>query len=472
MLSRSSGRSQDAKYELFALKLLKQCLELVQKSGECSNSAKELLEIGCICIESLRECSGSGKAPPLSFEKLLLHFASQCFTHQQPAMGQHACETLYSRLQESGGGKEERCLLAHTYDILWKAASRMEQLAAVEDSVGTCLHLRRTALTCLLDSSPSPSPAHLLLLAKVHIQLVNVESGCGHDHIAGAMESLRGVCVAPVAPCCLQDRHAYQTAAHILRLVLALSDSHDQPDLLQLLSKFSGQLSTIAKSQDLSSKSSRRLTDSIEFLVSTLKDQWAEGKGPEHICLFLRQAVSALLSAVTAHSELVELQLRSSEEKPSTAQEKSLRSRQLTLLSFPALVLESLLQEEGECEEIETMRNGSSRVCTEDLSNKKSLAALCLPLLQLWQGVVSHSGTNVLCMDEHHWLGCEAYNLGLCLYRCQLFPEAAAAVDVACQELSVWCGEEEGRAEEVSVSCLCRVSVMLLLPPGQPAQAL
>lgn len=141
--SRDEAKESDAshfgKYELFSLKLLKQCIELCKKEGE--RESDPLLQLGSLSIDSLKICTNaSGKAPPLSFEKLLYHFVSHCFSCGRYSTGLQACETLYAQLK-SVHNQDEKILLKHTFDLLWKAALKVESQNILSDLGTADLHL-------------------------------------------------------------------------------------------------------------------------------------------------------------------------------------------------------------------------------------------------------------------------------------------------------------------------------------------
>ena len=150
---------QFGKYELFSLKLLKQCIETWKNATQ---DTPTLLEIGSISVDSLIVCSNSsGKAPPLSFEKLLFHFASQCINCGCYEAGMQTCLVLSDRLKREAVQnvpkllKEGQSLLRHSYDLLWKAAAKIEQnatkLGSTDlESVELSLELRKTAFLCLI----------------------------------------------------------------------------------------------------------------------------------------------------------------------------------------------------------------------------------------------------------------------------------------------------------------------------------
>ena len=155
--------SKFSKYEIFSLKLLKQCIE--QCKGASKGSTPTLLEIGAIGIESLKICNRcSGKVPPLSFEKLLFHFASQCFNCAQYDTGLKTCDVLSAQLQSDqvknvpSLEKEGHDLLKHTFELLWKAALKIEgggggstPITSLDlSTINRCLEIRRRAFLCLL----------------------------------------------------------------------------------------------------------------------------------------------------------------------------------------------------------------------------------------------------------------------------------------------------------------------------------
>ena len=79
--------------------------------------------------------------------------------------------------------------------------------------------------------------------------------------------------------------------------------------------------------------------------------------------------------------------------------------------------------------------------------------------------MIQRSSKGVLPPTEHKWLGVSAYNLGLALFRGDLFGGAAQVLELACDELVGWC--EEGRSEEEKVwrSEEVRVCVPVFLSP-------
>ena len=113
-------------------------------------------------MDSLLICSGSSsKAPILSFEKILLHFAKFCLSSadvssslEHPELGLRVCRVLMDRLNDIEPRKQKKSseivnLHKLVYDMLWKTALQLEQRQEV-DVPTFCLGLRTVALESLL----------------------------------------------------------------------------------------------------------------------------------------------------------------------------------------------------------------------------------------------------------------------------------------------------------------------------------
>ena len=114
--------------------------------------------------------------PPLSFEKLLLHFAQLCVNRGALDSVAETCKLLRDRVRgreedKAGGGggeKEADTLLKHAFELGWKAALAVEQKAQRSDTLvkldgnsgpvggggvaDICLCLREEAFSCLLST--------------------------------------------------------------------------------------------------------------------------------------------------------------------------------------------------------------------------------------------------------------------------------------------------------------------------------
>ena len=487
-----------------------------------------------MCFEALQLCGCSGQAPPLSCETMLLHFSSQCFGHCELSLGLSVCEALRSRLPpHGGGGKDGEAILKHAYDILWKAALKSEQRGGVTlDSARLCLRVRQAAFQCLLatrcevaptlervvratlqfqkvalsasegeqlsgsalndlhafhtalllekdllatvapsDSCRNFAPClnYLLHLAKLHVQLARLEgtgSGLAGD-ATGHLERLRTLTSTHAVRCSEMGHVGYAVSGQLLQLALVLRAGEDT-DLLFL--RAASELEAIADCHSLTVCALGGLADSVELLVSVVKEENCGGGN------LSPAAVSSLVTMVIAHSQLVDqqlkIQLKTSGAGNGKALEQNGRLRQLSLLSFSSQLLR---EEDGD--EIETLRGGASPTVSVDQPEQQPLATLCLPLLEAWGRVLRSATKGVLGAEEHRWLGNEAYNAGLLLFRREHYREAAAAVATACRELGVWCGEgeeREGRVVEVSAGRWAQdVRVMLAAShPGQSTEAL
>lgn len=178
------------KYELFSLKLFKHVIEILPKC-KAQQQHSTLKMIGVLCIESLQICDGfSGKAPPLSFEKMLLHFAKCCLTLSESETGVIACQALYAQLNrcsiKDSRGKsfvaEVQTLYKHASDMLWKASIHLEQKLGVP-ACEKCLVLRELALKCLLSSEDFELTLVLdrIIKADVHYHKLSTNESTNHS---------------------------------------------------------------------------------------------------------------------------------------------------------------------------------------------------------------------------------------------------------------------------------------------------
>lgn len=158
-----------SKLELFSLKLFKLSLEYGKAgSRESLRSVPTscvFIDLCVLAVDCLLVCSGASgdKIPPLSFEKLLLHFAQLCVRHGNYDRAMETCRQLRKRLDNGGRegegknqSEEEDTLLKHAFDLSWKAALSLEQQKdefkndGMQSSVNLCLCLREEAFACLL----------------------------------------------------------------------------------------------------------------------------------------------------------------------------------------------------------------------------------------------------------------------------------------------------------------------------------
>ena len=202
VLSKKKKKHENAlefeKLELFSLKLFKLCIEQLQKKDDKDKDT--LGDVAALCIDSLLICSGSSsKAPPLSFEKMLLHFSKWCLStttksSERYELGLKSCRELTTRLKGSANGKnvspEMVNLLKIVYDILWKSSLAMEQNNEERGVAKLCLEMRAVALESLVTSGKFEICAVLKSAMKTDLRyrrtmvgVANVTScGCGHKN--------------------------------------------------------------------------------------------------------------------------------------------------------------------------------------------------------------------------------------------------------------------------------------------------
>ena len=532
--------SKFGKYEIFSLKLLKQCIE--QCKGEVDDDSASLVQIGAISVESLEFCNRcSGKVPPLSFEKLLFHFASQCFNCAQYDVGLRASDVLCSQLQSEGvrnvhSLEKEGCdILKHTFDLLWKAAVKIEQAdGSTLDSttIDLCLEIRRRSFVCLLSTNfelvfaldrilksdsryqklsngigVSPFDHlyefHVSILKKkdllgcfdagssctwfvptveymLHLAKICVHSGHsadGREYVQRAQTLCHQHCKA-----CLDKLHPL-TSLHVQIVELfitfcdldmgMMSESHHETnfpeEVIHLLRTISAGLKMSVKGASVEASSLTKVMYSLEALVSCLEEKREQfvKRVPQRECSFIPDlAFPPLRGVFMGYVECVEIHLklqRLADSSKVALLEKNARSRQLSMLSFLARILLDLLMaedDEDSGDEIEILRSSSAPhtlVPPPPPDPKRHLADCCLPLLQRSRQVIEKASDGILPCTERKWLGNNAYNLGLALFRSDLFSEASQVLELACDELVRWCGEGRGekerarRSEEVSV---------------------
>ena len=191
------------KLELFSLKLFKFCIEQLQKK-KTEGETVQLVHISTLCMDSLLVCSGSSsKAPPLSFEKILLHFAKFCLSSanvstslQHAELGLRVCHVLTARLKDIEPNIEKKSseivnLHKLVYDILWKTALQLEQRQEV-GVAKLCLDLRMVALENLISSGKFEICAVFKSAMKVDLRYrraCTTSSRCGQQDVDNSSKS-------------------------------------------------------------------------------------------------------------------------------------------------------------------------------------------------------------------------------------------------------------------------------------------
>ena len=120
----SSTRGNAAKYELFCLKCLKACVDILVNSESVPNCYKDVVDI---LTEALSKCFGSNnKIPQLSCEKVLLHivkeyYVKRCYTEQLKIA------QLLQTLLRKNYTDQVIPLHKNIIDMLWRASSQLEK---------------------------------------------------------------------------------------------------------------------------------------------------------------------------------------------------------------------------------------------------------------------------------------------------------------------------------------------------------
>ena len=163
------------KLELFSLKLFKLCIEQLQKVKE--RESEFLSGVATVCMDALLVCSGSSsKAPPLSFEKILLHFAKWSLTTAAPTLarserGLEICQVLSARLRSNKTKSAETVSLQKlVHDILWKCALQLEQRGNKVGVASHCLNMRRVAVESLVLSGKFEFSAMFKSVMKIDLR--------------------------------------------------------------------------------------------------------------------------------------------------------------------------------------------------------------------------------------------------------------------------------------------------------------
>ena len=141
----SSTRGNAAKYELFCLKCLKACVDILVNSKNVPNGYKDVVDI---LTEALSKCFGSNnKIPQLSCEKVLLHIVKEycvkrCYTEQLKI-----AQLLQTLLHKNS---TDQVILLHKNitDMLWRTSGQLEKNLL-------CLQFRLTAILSMIDGKCS-----------------------------------------------------------------------------------------------------------------------------------------------------------------------------------------------------------------------------------------------------------------------------------------------------------------------------
>ncbi len=153
--SAASNPAHFSKYKVFSLKVLWQCVVLLQ--AETNSKQQEiLLELTRQCCSSLDTCGAiPGQFPPHSFVSLLLDLAKVCVKIGNINHCLESCEILHSKLSSgspsfgSDGTSKSVRMLKQVFGLLWCAASELDKKGKSREFV---LSVRQKALKSLLES--------------------------------------------------------------------------------------------------------------------------------------------------------------------------------------------------------------------------------------------------------------------------------------------------------------------------------
>lgn len=141
----SSTRGNAAKYELFCLKCLKACVDILVNSKSVPSGYKDVVDI---LTEALGKCFGSNnKIPQLSCEKVLLHivkeyYVKRCYTEQLKIA------QLLQTLLRKNSTDQVTLLHKNITDMLWRTSGQLEKSLL-------CLQFRLTAILSMIDGKCS-----------------------------------------------------------------------------------------------------------------------------------------------------------------------------------------------------------------------------------------------------------------------------------------------------------------------------
>ena len=136
----SSTCGNPAKYELFCLKSLKACVDLLVNSSSVPNGYKDIVNV---LIDALDKCFGSNnKIPELSCEKVLLHIVKEYCVKRYYNDQLRIAQLLQSLLCKKSTD-QAASLHKNITDLLWRTSSHLENLL--------CLQFRLTAILSMIN---------------------------------------------------------------------------------------------------------------------------------------------------------------------------------------------------------------------------------------------------------------------------------------------------------------------------------
>ena len=425
-----------------------------------------------VCVTLLQDQPNfdDSKLGTFSFEKLLLHLANQAMKHIAIDTVKRCFNILKERLvivhKDKGQKQEADTLLKGVADILWKAAVSLEGETKLKQRSKEALTLRQSSIETLL-CIPSQMSVAIERAIKTDALFIRAESNGKrsqstlhefHQSLLNSSHMLDALVGYLPQECqsftltldwlLLASRHDNHTSRKGVKSYMDFIDdfrlSHEQfcsvkehslHDLLvtlyklklellsPTLSHFQDQL-TLSVSMiprvDLSSLPLPQLSpllESIETITTMIRNVQKSNKG---VCLIQSNSFQPFKSLVLFYIQcvgtLIKVQVQAT---PTDTMKVSGKSRQLSAMNILTDVLLELLMNNHE-------NNPKANLVTE-----------CLPLLHESCDILD--STHLLPVEEYHWVGVSAYNLGLVLHQMDLPHDAVPVLQIACSQLDYYC---------------------------------
>ena len=423
----------------------------------------------CVALLQNQPNIDDSKLGIFSFEKLLLHLANQAMKLIEIDTVKRCFNILKERLVTVHKDKKQKqeadSLLKGVVDILWKAAMSLEGGTKLKQRSKEALALRHSSIETLL-CIPSQMSVAIERAIKTDALLIRAEGNgkksqstlyefhqslLNNSHMLDALVGyLPRECQSFTLTLdwlLLASRHDNHTSQKDVKSYINLIDdfrlSHEQfcsvkehslHDLLvtlyklrlellsPTLSHFQDQLTlsvSIIPHVDLSSLPQQLspLLESIETITTMIRNVQKSNKG---VCLIQSNSFRPLKSLVLFYIQcvdtLIKVQVKAT---PTDAIKVSGKSRQLSAMNILTDVLLELL------------------MSNHDNDPKANLVTECLPLLRGSCDILD--STHSLPVEEYHWIGVSAYNLGLVLHQMGLPYDAVPILQIACSQLDYYC---------------------------------
>ena len=142
----SSTCANAAKYELFCLKCLKACVDVLVNSKSVPSGYKDVVDM---LTDALDKCFGSNnKIPQLSCEKVLLHIVKEYYVKKCYNEQLKIAQLLQTLLRKNSTNEAVSILHKNITDMLWRTSSQLEKNLL-------CLQFRLTSILSMIDGKCS-----------------------------------------------------------------------------------------------------------------------------------------------------------------------------------------------------------------------------------------------------------------------------------------------------------------------------